>query len=1094
MKTGLSANLSSAIRIALSFLFAFQALTLAPGQKLARAAAPVPIVGFANYGGHDLVEDSTGKLHLVLVDAGLIKYAYSSNSGVAWTVVPISVPQDGKVLGPTLAADQNGNVFIFYYFSVVAGEPWSYSTNVVSNITGSWVVQTLQDNASYAGNGHDSDFGATNNGIRTIKALTDSANQVHLIGGHYGWYGYGGTLWEFVRSAGPSGTWSAKVMASHIHNGAVDAGTTYHENPIVGASDKITILTHNMSLNGNTDPNKDTVYHVDRVSGAWGSPVTIDAVSTDSWQPTALAYDGLNALHAAYQGNDGQTVYHRQDWGTREAVFAAPAGFKMWNADMMGDAAGNLRLIYDLRETATDKYGELFMREKPAGGSWGTASALTSFGAGHDVIAPHLAQKIGTPSLNSPRLVYADITSRSPSAGQLYFQDLSDPAPTPTPAITPSPSPSPSPFPSPTPSPSPSPSLSPTPSLSPSPSLTPTPAVTPTPAATPVGPSVMWIRQFGSNGNDRAYGVATDAQSNAFAVGGTNGAIVPGGSSGGTDGFVRKYDYNGVALWTRQVGAGPDTETIFQGVAVDGSGNVVAAGSTGDRYSSYDALVHKYNNSGTIQWTSRFGTGGGMKTSLNGVAADPTGNIYVTGSTNGVLPGQTPSGSLDGFIRKYNSSGTELWTRQFGNGSSSTTFPYGVALDGTGNPVVGGYQGAYPADAFVRKFDSSSGSELLARQFGSPLDDQVYGAAGPFVAGFTSGSLSEASAGGTDGFIRKLDNSLNEVWTRQFGTSSSDAVYGVASYMDENSWVAGYTGGTLGQASAGGQDAFVRKYDAGGDHAWTVQLGTNQWDAAYGVAYFEPGIILVVGSTYGAFAGQSSFGGQDAFIARILDGAGLVPTPTPSPTLTPTPTASPSPLPSLSPTPSPTPGSSPTPSPTPAPTATPTPAPGYLPGDVNADGVVDVTDLTLLAASFGKRAGDPGFSANTDVNGDGVVDIFDLVRAGLNFGRTAASPTPTPGPTPTPTPWPTPTPTPWPTPPPTLDGPTAYTAYNCALCHGANRQGGFGPPVTSAALAGQTAAQVAATITNGKNAMPSFSGVMTLDQITALAYWLKTTP
>jgi hypothetical protein len=49
-----------------------------------------------------------------------------------------------------------------------------------------------------------------------------------------------------------------------------------------------------------------------------------------------------------------------------------------------------------------------------------------------------------------------------------------------------------------------------------------------------------------------------------------------------------------------------------------------------------------------------------------------------------------------------------------------------------------------------------------------------------------------------------------------------------------------------------------------------------------------------------------------------------------------------------------------------------------LPGDVNFDGAIDCRDQAVVKASFGKRAGMPGFDARADVNGDGVVDIRDL--------------------------------------------------------------------------------------------------------------------
>jgi hypothetical protein len=47
-------------------------------------------------------------------------------------------------------------------------------------------------------------------------------------------------------------------------------------------------------------------------------------------------------------------------------------------------------------------------------------------------------------------------------------------------------------------------------------------------------------------------------------------------------------------------------------------------------------------------------------------------------------------------------------------------------------------------------------------------------------------------------------------------------------------------------------------------------------------------------------------------------------------------------------------------------------------GDLNGDGVVDCADIGLVRSSFGKRAGEAGFSSKADVNGDGVVDVRDL--------------------------------------------------------------------------------------------------------------------
>ena len=72
----------------------------------------------------------------------------------------------------------------------------------------------------------------------------------------------------------------------------------------------------------------------------------------------------------------------------------------------------------------------------------------------------------------------------------------------------------------------------------------------------------------------------------------------------------------------------------------------------------------------------------------NGVATDSSGNVYVTGGTKGGLDGNTSAGNTDLFIVKYSSSGTKQWTKQLG--SSGRDSANGVAPDSSGNVYVTG--------------------------------------------------------------------------------------------------------------------------------------------------------------------------------------------------------------------------------------------------------------------------------------------------------------------------------------------------------------------------------------------------------------------
>jgi len=57
-------------------------------------------------------------------------------------------------------------------------------------------------------------------------------------------------------------------------------------------------------------------------------------------------------------------------------------------------------------------------------------------------------------------------------------------------------------------------------------------------------------------------------------------------------------------------------------------------------------------------------------------------------------------------------------------------------------------------------------------------------------------------------------------------------------------------------------------------------------------------------------------------------------------------------------------------------------------GDVNADGIIDIFDITTIALAFNSMPGDSNWNPIADINNDKIVDIFDIVTAALHFGET----------------------------------------------------------------------------------------------------------
>ena len=334
--------------------------------------------------------------------------------------------------------------------------------------------------------------------------------------------------------------------------------------------------------------------------------------------------------------------------------------------------------------------------------------------------------------------------------------------------------------------------------------------------------ALKWTRQLGTAGGSEAVGVSADRLGNVYISGWTGGNL-GGPNAGAKDAFVSKYDAIGALQWTRQLGTVSRDESF--GVSADSLGSVYISGHFRGRVDLInsgieDAFVSKYDAVGGLQWTQQIATAS-YDYSL-GVSADSLGNVYISGYTGGSIAGPN-QGRDDAFISKYNAAGVVQWTRQIG--SSGDDIGFGVSADGLGN---------------------------------------VY------IAGRTDGSLGESNAGGSDAFVRKYDAAGVLQWTRQMGTVSYEFCLGVSADGSGNVYISGYTGGSLGGPNAGTHDAFVSKYDAAGALQWTRQIGTASVDASYGVSADALGNVYISGITFGSLGGANA-GENDAFVVKYSD-------------------------------------------------------------------------------------------------------------------------------------------------------------------------------------------------------------------------------
>lgn len=221
-----------------------------------------------------------------------------------------------------------------------------------------------------------------------------------------------------------------------------------------------------------------------------------------------------------------------------------------------------------------------------------------------------------------------------------------------------------------------------------------------------------------------------------------------------------------------------------------------------------------------------------------------------------------------------------VWIRQLGTaGQEKTTAaaPNGPGTVFYGGNATGSLAGSFGSvDAWIALYDDA-GEQLWIRQFGTSTIDQLTaiasdGAGGAYVAGSTWGSLGAASAGGLDVWLARFDGVGNQLWLLQFGTNADEQPWCAAPDGNGGVYVAGFTHGALGGSSAGDDDAWLAHYDGAGNQLWIRQLGSIGADSAEAAATDGAGGVYLSGRTSGDLGGTSA-GDIDAWMTRY-DSAG----------------------------------------------------------------------------------------------------------------------------------------------------------------------------------------------------------------------------
>lgn len=260
---------------------------------------------------------------------------------------------------------------------------------------------------------------------------------------------------------------------------------------------------------------------------------------------------------------------------------------------------------------------------------------------------------------------------------------------------------------------------------------------------------IQWQRRLAGAGYDIGRDIALDSSGNIYVCGHNAGLMI-----------LARYNNSGAIQWQRTLGTdGGGANSI----ALDSSGNPHVVGySNFAAQGNYFFVVAKYDTSGNLQWQRR---GGSEFQEGKGIAVDSSGNVFITGESNGRI-----------FVAKYNSSGTIQWQIK------STTSAEGrnITVDSSGNIYVLGNQNN-PGVATVIKMDTN-GSILWQRSITPSQNNAVLDgiAVDSLFNVYVSGEIPGLSGSGRDMLLAKFNSSGTVQWQRALSGFDSDYSFSVA--------------------------------------------------------------------------------------------------------------------------------------------------------------------------------------------------------------------------------------------------------------------------------------------------------------------------
>jgi uncharacterized delta-60 repeat protein len=217
----------------------------------------------------------------------------------------------------------------------------------------------------------------------------------------------------------------------------------------------------------------------------------------------------------------------------------------------------------------------------------------------------------------------------------------------------------------------------------------------------------VWVERYNGPGNhfDRARAIAVDPLGNVYVTGYSRGS----GTSG--DYATVKYDRDGNEVWVERYNGPGNEGDAASAIAVDPSGNVYVTGFSYGGVTGWDYATLKYDRDGNEVWAERYNGPGNTDDGAQALAVDPSGNVYVTGGSEGIGTG------YDYATVKYDRDGNEVWVERYSGPEDLDDEASAIAVDPQGNVYVSGdsYRLGTSWDYATIKYDRNGNEAWVAR-------------------------------------------------------------------------------------------------------------------------------------------------------------------------------------------------------------------------------------------------------------------------------------------------------------------------------------------------------------------------------------------